>query len=66
MSKPRPIEHNGTDEIVCPHCGYEHGDSWEHNDGDAGESECDGCKKPFKWVRDISVTYSTGVAEGVE
>jgi transcription elongation factor Elf1 len=46
------------DEIVCPHCGYEHSDSWEvkHNDG---EYNCDSCGKKFHYERHIEVTYST-------
>lgn len=54
-------EHIATDEIVCPHCGYEHGDSFEYlNAGhDDGETECDGCGKRFRWFAEITVTYST-------
>ena len=54
----KEIEHKYTDEIVCPFCGYEHGDSWERRD-DEGIIECDGCKKPFLFSRDVSVSYST-------
>lgn len=51
------IDHEYTDEIVCPHCGYEHGDSWEAPDD--GEDDCEECGKPFRFVRDITVRYST-------
>lgn len=47
-------------EIVCPYCGYEHGDSWEFKENN-GEMVCDGCEKKFNWKRDIEVTYSTWV-----
>lgn len=54
----REIDHEFTDEIVCPHCGHEHGDSWEWR-GDDGEADCDDCGKPFEWSRNVSVCYST-------
>ena len=54
------IDHEYTDEIVCPHCGYEFGDSWELGDGeDIGELDCDGCGKNFYAERIITVNYST-------
>lgn len=46
------------DEVVCPWCGYEHGDSWEL-DCDEDTIECDSCGKPFQYVRNVSVTYDT-------
>jgi hypothetical protein len=59
-TKPKPWEHNGTDEIVCPYCGYEHGDSWEFAErASAGECDCDGCGKRFRWTQEIAVTYDT-------
>lgn len=45
-----------TDEIVCPHCGYEHSDSWEMREG---EHECSDCCRPFDVTRNVEVTYST-------
>ncbi len=45
-----------TDEIVCPHCGYEHSDSFEMSEG---EQECRDCGRPFEVTRDVQVTYST-------
>jgi hypothetical protein len=50
-------EHNYTDEITCPHCGYEHGDSWESSDD--GVTECDECGERFFFARDVEVTYSS-------
>jgi transposase-like protein len=52
------FDHEFTDEIVCPYCGYEHGDSWEEHD-DRGDLECQGCGKKFCYERNISVDYST-------
>lgn len=65
MAKPRrvrtdePIDCSYTDEIVCPHCGYEHRDSWERNDGDEGtfETECGECERMFECRRCVSISY---------
>lgn len=56
MSKE--IDHNYTDEIVCPYCGCEFGDSWELS-ADSGEEECYECGKEFEYYRHIEVTYCT-------
>lgn len=50
------FEHDYEDEVVCPHCGYEHSDSWEMRDG---EHECPECDKKFELECHHSVTYST-------
>jgi len=54
-------DHKMTNEIICPYCGYEHGDSWEWADGreQEDEFECHQCQKTFSCERSISVTYST-------
>ena len=52
------INHEYTNEIVCPHCGAEWSDSWECAN-DYGEEECDECEKKFSYNRDVEVTYST-------
>ena len=54
MSKE--IEHDYTDEIVCPWCGYRYSDSWET---DPGLQECKNCEKGFYAERNVEVTYST-------
>jgi len=46
-----------TDEITCPWCGNEQGDSWEHED--SCEHECDYCGKKYEHNREIEVHYST-------
>lgn len=51
------IDHSFTEEVVCPWCGYEHGDSWELQD--SGKMKCPECDKEFKYDRDIEVTYWT-------
>ena len=51
------IDHDYTNEVVCPHCGYEHHDSWEFPDG--GEYDCANCGEPFLVERIVDVTYCT-------
>lgn len=62
MSAPKEIDCDFTKEIVCPHCGYEHQDSWEWGP-DTGEydseGECGECGKAFIWSRYIETTYNT-------
>lgn len=50
------FDHEDTDEVVCPHCGYEHSDSWEAGEG---KGECPDCGGLFTMERDVSVSYST-------
>ena len=52
----KEIDHEYTSEVVCPHCGYEHGDSWEMSDGNY---ECPECNEPFDLERIVSVSYTT-------
>lgn len=54
------ISHEYTANIVCPYCGVEHDDSWEH----FSDSECSGlivcdCGESFYAIRIVDVTYST-------
>lgn len=53
-----------TNEIVCPYCGYEFGDSWEYLRSDHYDSkievECGdhlNCGKEFIVYPDVAVTY---------
>lgn len=57
---PKEDSNWGKDEITCPICGYEVGDSWEF-DSDCGEYECKGCGAVLEWNRDIEVSYSVEV-----
>jgi len=50
------IDHDYTDEIICPWCGYRHSDSWEI---EPGLRECENCEKSFYAERNVEVTYST-------
>ncbi len=51
------IDHEFTDEVVCPYCGQEESDSWEFSD--SGSQKCSGCDKEFIFTRNVSVSYST-------
>ena len=53
------IEHEYTNEIVCPWCGYTHGDCGEYTNDNDDNFECNECGKYFSYQRDIEVTYST-------
>lgn len=59
------INHECTDEIVCPFCGYTYSDSWEFGDEheDIGLISCDQCNKDFYANRYTSITYSTEKAK---
>lgn len=45
-----------TDEIICPYCGCEFGNSYEYFEGDL---DCDDCGNTFEMTREVSVYYYT-------
>lgn len=47
-----------TDEITCPWCGSEQGDSWEADDSD-DECMCEDCGNTYAYERNYEVTYSS-------
>lgn len=55
------VNHEYTEEVVCPYCGHEFTDSWELSgeDGQEGETDCGQCERLFLYYRNISVSYST-------
>lgn len=53
------IDTNGTDEVVCPCCGHEHGDRWEYALDESSNIDCEECRRPFFAERITSVTYRT-------
>jgi DNA-directed RNA polymerase subunit RPC12/RpoP len=55
------IDHEFTNEIVCPNCGHIHTDCFEFPD--SGTQKCDSCHKEFSFIREIEVTYSTSKLE---
>lgn len=59
---PEEIDHEFTDNAVCPYCGHENLDSWElgdRGDDECGEDECGKCGKEYTWTRHVTVDYST-------
>jgi hypothetical protein len=53
-----PIEHERTDEIVCPYCGYyiDEPERWATN---RGEQECPECYGNYSYERNRDCTYTT-------
>ncbi|UOF76768.1 rubrerythrin all-iron(iI) form [Caudoviricetes sp.] len=45
-----------TDQVICPHCGYEYSDSLDMDDG---AHDCPECGKKFQLTRQETTTYST-------
>lgn len=58
--KAAGFEHRYTNDVVCPHCGYEFSDSWEMKDGDC---TCPDCEKDFELQCDYTVKYITNKIE---
>ena len=57
--KDENIEHEYTQNIICPWCGAEDIDSWEI-DGDYEEDvECEECGKTYIYERIVDVSYTT-------
>jgi hypothetical protein len=53
-----PAETYCNHSVVCPYCGYEHGDADElFGHREDTEIECDGCGKTFVATRVVSVSY---------
>jgi DNA-directed RNA polymerase subunit RPC12/RpoP len=58
------IDYELTDEIVCPYCGHEHGDSHEYFERQLfADVECAECGKEFECSQDVSVTYTSSKKE---
>jgi DNA-directed RNA polymerase subunit RPC12/RpoP len=54
------IDHQFTDEIVCPYCGYKFRCSSDIvSDGTSGTARCEECDKDFEWDANWTVTYTT-------
>ena len=60
-----PEEQYGTDNIICPYCGYENEDSWEYNESDE-HYECHNCGSYFSYKREVSVNYYSSPVEKSE
>jgi hypothetical protein len=61
VSEPDEIDHDYTDDIVCPWCGKHYQDCGDWFDGgrESASHDCDECGKPFSVTREFSVTYTT-------
>jgi len=55
------IDHEYTNEIVCPHCGYKFKNSWEYTAECESDCTicCKNCEKEFYAGMNVEVTYST-------
>lgn len=65
MAEPDDIECEGTDEVVCPYCGYEFEASWEffQDHSNTTDIECMGCDKTFECEQEVVVSYTTSKKE---
>ena len=54
------IDHEYTDDPVCPYCGYQDKDwcEWLWTDED-GEQDCGSCSETYLWHAERSVTWLT-------
>lgn len=53
------IDYKNTDEVVCPYCGYEFGDSWEFQMNGCEKITCDECNKEFECEAETTIAYSS-------
>lgn len=53
------IDYRDTDEVVCPYCGYEFGDSWEFQMNGCENINCDECNKKFECEAETTIKYSS-------
>lgn len=58
-------DHDLTQNIVCPYCGYTESDSWELLE-DAEDIECPDCENTFHYERIHTIDYSTSKKEEVK
>ena len=56
----KEFDTDGTNNIVCPHCGYEDHYSYEAGgDEDSFRLECDACGKEMFVIRHYTISYSS-------
>jgi hypothetical protein len=53
------IDHWMTENIVCPHCGFEYENSDCDLEDSSGKQECEKCEKEFRWYAEYSVNFIT-------
>jgi len=54
----KEIDTQYTDEITCPYCGYENGDSWEFG-VDSDYINCGNCDEEFLCEPQVQISYCT-------
>lgn len=59
------IDHENTDNIICPYCGEEDIDSWEIQSSEE-DYQCGSCDEKFNVEVEHSISYSTLKKECVE
>ncbi len=52
------FNYHNQDEITCPYCGFEHGDSSEEKK-DSDVMVCHNCNEKFIWYRECTVIYNS-------
>lgn len=61
MAETRRINHEFTDDVVCPFCGTAYDGSYVYDGTRANDTthDCDECGRTFEVERDFSVYYIT-------
>lgn len=50
--------------VICPHCGYRHGDTWEWVKNETPERmNCESCAREFLYWMDVQVEYYAKVPD---
>ena len=59
--KPKELDLQYNDEPICPHCGAEQPDYWEHAmlDGETIKERCEACNEMINVRCNISIKYDT-------
>jgi len=52
------INHELTENLVCPYCGKEHFDSWDIP-ADTGSFECEKCEREFHFEKEEIIRWNT-------
>jgi len=54
------IEVEVSENLICPHCGYEDKDSWEYKESLVEEeTTCENCGKKFSYTQEFSRTFTS-------
>lgn len=58
----KEIDHEYTDNLICPYCGYEDQDSWELSES-SDNYTCGDCSKNFTYNSSVSRTFTSQKAD---